>query len=92
MQHGQPAPDLPAAESSPWKSIAFNGILKQNAGVVQLLGLCPVLAVSKSASVASAPVGTSFDYVIQVSNTGALATTAPVQVIVLEAPPVKNTP
>ncbi len=40
----------------------------------------PVLAVSKSASVASAPVGTSFDYVIQVSNTGALATTAPVQV------------
>ncbi|MCG9075805.1 electron transport complex subunit E [Laribacter hongkongensis] len=48
MQHGQPAPDLPAAESSPWKSIAFNGIWKQNAGVVQLLGLCPVLAVSTS--------------------------------------------
>ncbi|WP_313254320.1 OmpA family protein [Stenotrophomonas acidaminiphila] len=40
----------------------------------------PVLAVSKSASVASAAVGATFDYVIEVRNTGAVATTAAVQV------------
>lgn len=31
-----------------FKEIAYNGLWKQNAGIVQLLGLCPVLAVSNS--------------------------------------------
>ncbi|MGL6071259.1 electron transport complex subunit E [Craterilacuibacter sp.] len=37
-----------AADSKPWRAIIHNGLWKQNAGVVQLLGLCPVLAVSSS--------------------------------------------
>jgi len=32
----------------PYKEILHNGLWKQNTGVVQLLGLCPVLAVSSS--------------------------------------------
>ena len=32
----------------PWRSIIENGLWKQNPGVVQLLGLCPVLAISNS--------------------------------------------
>ncbi|HRH74300.1 MAG TPA: Rnf-Nqr domain containing protein, partial [Zoogloea sp.] len=28
------------------KEIAWNGIWKQNTGVVQILGLCPILAIS----------------------------------------------
>nr|WP_199067231.1 electron transport complex subunit E [Chromobacterium sp. ASV5] len=32
----------------PWRDIAVNGIWKQNAGLVQILGLCPILAVSSS--------------------------------------------
>ena len=31
-----------------YKDIAWNGIWKQNTGVVQILGLCPILAVSTS--------------------------------------------
>ena len=31
-----------------YKEIAVNGLWKQNTGVVQLLGLCPTLAVSTS--------------------------------------------
>ncbi|MFY9260737.1 MAG: electron transport complex subunit E [Gallionella sp.] len=31
-----------------FKDILFNGVWKQNTGVVQLLGLCPILAVSSS--------------------------------------------
>lgn len=34
--------------ASLYKEILHNGLWKQNAGVVQLLGLCPVLAVSSS--------------------------------------------
>lgn len=34
---------------SPWREISHNGLWKQNPGLVQLLGLCPVLAVSNSA-------------------------------------------
>ena len=33
---------------NPYKEIARNGIWKQNTGLVQLLGLCPLLAVSTS--------------------------------------------
>lgn len=29
-----------------WREIAWNGVWKQNTGLVQLLGLCPILAVS----------------------------------------------
>ncbi|MCL6264649.1 electron transport complex subunit E [Craterilacuibacter sp. RT1T] len=35
-------------DARPWRDIIHNGLWKQNAGVVQLLGLCPVLAVSTS--------------------------------------------
>ena len=34
--------------SREFRTIAFNGVWKQNAGVVQILGLCPVLAMSTS--------------------------------------------
>jgi Na+-translocating ferredoxin:NAD+ oxidoreductase subunit E len=34
---------------SQFKDIAYNGVWKQNPGVVQLLGLCPTLAVTTSA-------------------------------------------
>jgi electron transport complex protein RnfE len=37
-----------AATPSIWASIRHNGLWKQNAGVVQILGMCPVLAVSGS--------------------------------------------
>ncbi len=30
------------------KDIFYNGLWKQNTGVVQLLGMCPILAVSSS--------------------------------------------
>ena len=32
-----------------YKEIALNGLWKQNSGVVQLLGMCPTLAVTTSA-------------------------------------------
>jgi len=44
MNHDTPLPADSAA--SPWRAIAHNGLWKQNPGVVQLLGLCPVLAIS----------------------------------------------
>jgi electron transport complex protein RnfE len=31
-----------------YRDIAWNGIWKQNTGVVQILGLCPILAISTS--------------------------------------------
>ena len=31
-----------------WKDIAWNGVWKQNTGLVQILGLCPILAISNS--------------------------------------------
>lgn len=34
--------------SQEFKDILYNGVWKQNTGVVQLLGLCPILAVSSS--------------------------------------------
>lgn len=34
--------------SRPWRTILENGLWKQNPGIVQLLGLCPVLAISNS--------------------------------------------
>ena len=35
--------------SNIYKEIAINGLWKQNTGVVQLLGLCPTLAVTTTA-------------------------------------------
>ena len=34
--------------SQEFKDIFYNGLWKQNTGVVQLLGMCPILAVSSS--------------------------------------------
>ena len=34
--------------TAPWKDIAWNGVWHQNTGVVQILGLCPILAISNS--------------------------------------------
>jgi len=34
--------------SQEFKDILYNGVWKQNTGVVQLLGMCPILAVSSS--------------------------------------------
>jgi len=34
--------------SQEFKDIFFNGVWKQNTGIVQLLGLCPILAISSS--------------------------------------------
>ena len=46
------ASDLPPpAQDSAWaqlKEIAYNGLWKQNPGIVQLLGLCPLLAISNT--------------------------------------------
>lgn len=36
------------AATAPWKDIAWNGVWKQNTGLVQILGLCPILAISTS--------------------------------------------
>jgi electron transport complex protein RnfE len=35
-----------APASSQWKQIAWNGTWKQNTGLVQILGMCPILAIS----------------------------------------------
>lgn len=37
-----------AAQSAAWKDIAWNGVWKQNPGLAQILGLCPILAISTS--------------------------------------------
>ncbi|MDN0074053.1 electron transport complex subunit E [Crenobacter sp. SG2303] len=47
MSHAQGQAAAPSpADEHPWRTIAHNGLWKQNPGVVQLLGLCPVLAIS----------------------------------------------
>ncbi len=43
----QPAPSL-GLLSQETRDIIFNGLWKQNPGIVQLLGLCPLLAISSS--------------------------------------------
>ena len=40
----------PISPPSPWKEIFLQGIWKNNASLVQLLGLCPLLAVSSTAT------------------------------------------
>ncbi|MGB7991166.1 MAG: electron transport complex subunit E [Candidatus Methylophosphatis roskildensis] len=44
--------DSGAAAQSPsaarWKDITWNGVWKQNTGMVQILGLCPILAISNT--------------------------------------------
>ena len=42
--------DNKPAEKSLWKEIFIQGIWKNNSAVVQLLGLCPLLAVSSTAT------------------------------------------
>ncbi len=37
------------SDETSYRQIAFNGLWKQNTGLVQLLGLCPLLAISTSA-------------------------------------------
>ncbi|TCP14510.1 electron transport complex protein RnfE [Crenobacter luteus] len=44
-----PAENAPTAEPGRWRKLAVDGLWKQNPGLVQLLGLCPVLAVSSTA-------------------------------------------
>jgi electron transport complex protein RnfE len=44
--NSEAAMETPSA--APWKDIAWNGVWKQNTGVVQILGLCPILAVSNT--------------------------------------------
>lgn len=39
-----------SAPTNPWKEIFLQGIWKNNSALVQLLGLCPLLAVSSSAT------------------------------------------
>lgn len=43
-----PQDNSPAAPAHEMRDIALNSVWKQNAGVVQILGMCPVLAVSTS--------------------------------------------
>ena len=57
-----------------FKTIAHNGLWKQNPGLVQLLGLCPLLAVSNSL-VNALSLGLATTLVITLSN----ATIAPVR-------------
>ncbi|MBK8337158.1 MAG: electron transport complex subunit E [Sterolibacteriaceae bacterium] len=51
---GQPDSDTTAstataaAVQAPWRDIAWNGVWTQNTGIVQILGLCPILAISNS--------------------------------------------
>lgn len=40
--------DTPKADTSVWKSLFLEGVWKNNSTLVQLLGLCPLLAVSNS--------------------------------------------
>ena len=57
-----------------FKTLAHNGLWKQNPGLVQLLGLCPLLAVSNSL-VNALGLGLATTLVITLSN----ATIAPVR-------------
>jgi len=59
---------------SEFKAIAYNGLWKQNPGLVQLLGLCPLLAVSNSL-VNALSLGLATTLVVTLSN----ATIAPVR-------------
>ncbi len=50
-----------------YREIAINGLWKQNTGIVQLLGMCPLLAVSSSA-VNGASLGLATAIVMSLSN------------------------
>jgi len=52
---------------APYKEIAWNGLWKQNPGLVQLLGLCPLLAVS-STVVNAVSLGLATTLVMTLSN------------------------
>ncbi len=52
---------------SQYKEIAYNGLWKQNTGVVQLLGLCPTLAITTSA-VNGISLGLATAFVMAASN------------------------
>lgn len=52
---------------SDFKEIAYNGLWKQNTGVVQLLGLCPTLAITTSA-VNGISLGLATAFVMAASN------------------------
>ncbi len=54
------------------RDIFYNGLWKQDAGIVQLLGLCPLLAVSSSV-VNALSLGLATTLVITLSNTGVAA-------------------
>jgi electron transport complex protein RnfE len=54
---------------SPYREIAWNSLWKQNPGLVQLLGLCPLLAMSNSV-VNAAGLGLATVFVMAMSNLG----------------------
>lgn len=60
-----------------FKDIFYNGLWKQNAGVVQLLGLCPLLAISNSV-VNAVSLGLATTLVMTVAS----AATAPIRQII----------
>jgi electron transport complex protein RnfE len=43
-----PSPEINATPSSLWREIAVNALWRQNPGLAQLLGMCPLLAMSNS--------------------------------------------
>ena len=51
----------------PFREIAWNGLWKQNPGLAQLLGLCPILAISTSA-VNAVSLGLATILVMSVAN------------------------
>lgn len=63
--------------SQEFKDIFYNGLWKKNTGVVQLLGLCPILAVSNSV-VNAVSLGLATTFVMTLSG----ATIAPIRNIV----------
>ena len=58
--------------SQEFKDIFHNGLWKQNAGVVQLLGLCPLLAISNSV-VNALSLGLATTLVMALSGSGVAA-------------------
>lgn len=61
-------PLAPVKTESPWKNIFLQGVWKNNGALVQLLGLCPLLAVSNTATNALG-LGLATMFVLIFSNT-----------------------
>ena len=65
-------PTLPSDDAHIYRDIAWNGIWKQNTGLAQLLGLCPILAISTN-MVNAVSLGLATMLVMALANLGVAA-------------------